>query len=110
MKQLNLTQNENKALVKLKEFLDKSYQLLDFRLYGSKARGDSGPYSDIDVMIELEDYSPAIMSEIDDMLFEINLEFDCFISLVVFSQHELVNGPLSESPLYKAATEEGVQF
>ncbi len=85
------------------------YRLLDFRVFGSKARGDAPPDSDIDVMIELEEYDPAIAAEIDDLVFEINLAHDCLISLIVFSKKELEEGPLSESPLFKTISKEGVR-
>ena len=78
-------------------------------MFGSKARGDALPDSDIDVMIELEEYNPVIESAIDDLVFDINLAHDCFISVVMFSRRELEDGPLSESPLYKAIAREGIR-
>lgn len=109
MKKLELKENERIAVSRLKEALGKKLKLLDFRVFGSKARGDASPDSDIDVMIEVEDYNPAIESIIDDLVFEINLTFDCFISTVIFSKKELDEGPLSESPIYKAIEREGVR-
>lgn len=85
------------------------YRLLDFRVFGSKARGDASPDSDIDVMIEIEECSPAIESAIDDLVFEINLAHDCLISLIIFSKRELEEGSLGESPIYKAIEKEGVR-
>ena len=57
--------------------------------------------SDLDVMIVLENCTPAIESEIDDLIFEINLKHDCFITVLFFSRVELDTGSLSESPIYK---------
>ena len=106
---IELKENERIAVSRLKEALRKKFKLLDFRVFGSKAKGDASPDSDIDVMIEVEDYNPAIESIIDDLIFEINLTFDCFISTVIFSKKELDEGPLSESPIYKAIEREGVR-
>ncbi len=105
---IKLLENEIMAVSKLKESLIEKFKLFDFRVFGSKARGNASPDSDIDVMIEIEDYTPSVESTIDDIVFEINLNFDCFISTIIFSRKELEEGPLSESPIYKIIQKEGV--
>jgi len=100
--------NEKKALKELQENLQNYYSLVDFKLYGSKSRGTDQPQSDLDVMIILEDLSPEIESEIDDLIFEINLKYDCLITSLYFSRNELEYGALSESPIYKKIKQEGI--
>lgn len=100
--------NEKKALNDLKTKLIKNYKVLDLRLYGSKAKGIDVSDSDIDVMIILEDYTSSIESEIDDLIFDINLKYNCFITALFFSHKELEVGPLSESPIYKKIQKEGI--
>jgi predicted nucleotidyltransferase len=100
--------NEKKALKELQENLRNNYNLVDFKLYGSKSKGTDQPESDLDVMIILEDLSPEIESEIDDLIFEINLRYDCLITSLYFSRGELEYGALSESPIYKKIKQEGV--
>lgn len=78
--------NEEKAVLKLKEVLTERFKLLDFRVFGSKARGEALPDSDIDVMIKIDEYSPEIESAIDDLVYELNLSYDCFISVIIFSK------------------------
>jgi uncharacterized protein len=109
MKDINLTNNERAAVLRFKEVLTIKYNILDFCIFGSKARGDASPESDIDIMIEIEDYRPDIAYEIRNLAFEINLEYDCFITTTIFSRKELEEGPLSESPLYKTIGMEGVR-
>jgi len=103
-----LKQNEKRALKVLKEELCKRFKIIDFRIFGSRARGDNTPESDIDVMIEIGESNSQIESKIDDIVFEINLKYDTFFSLVIFSEKEIVEGPLSESPLFKIIQKEGV--
>lgn len=109
MKKIILNKNERRALSALKDALMERVRLVDLRLFGSRARGDASPESDIDIMIEVEEYTPTVESLIDDTLFEINLSYDCFISAVIFSRKELEEGPLDASPLYKAVEKEGVR-
>ncbi len=96
---LKLKDNEALALKSLKEALLQKYDVLDFRVFGSKIKGLDTPDSDIDVMIELAEYDSSIASEIDDIIFEINLAHDAFISAVIFGKKEIEEGPLSESPI-----------
>ena len=105
---MKLAENEEQALKRLREELFARYPVVDFRLYGSKARGEERPDSDMDVMIELPDYDRAIVEEIDDTVYRINLEYDVFISALVFGKDEVENGPMSESPIYKTIQREGV--
>jgi len=103
-----LRENEWAAVMSLKDELSRRFKLIEFRLFGSKARGTSTQESDIDVMIELAESNPDIESEIGDIIFDINLKYDAFITAVIFSEAEISEGPLSESPLYKIIEKEGV--
>jgi predicted nucleotidyltransferase len=103
-----ISPNEKKALNELRAALLENYSLLDLRLFGSKARGTDSYDSDLDVMIVLEDFSPSIESEIDDLIFEINLHYNCFITALYFSRKELELGPLDESSIYKNILQEGI--
>lgn len=107
---MGLLSNEEKALKELKTTLAENSQLLDFRLFGSKAKGTDITDSDLDVMIVLEEHSPAIESLIDDLIFDINLKYDCFITAIFFSRQELETGPMSESPIYKKIMIEGISL
>jgi len=105
---MGISPNEKRALKELRTKLSENYNLVDFRLYGSKAKGTDMPGSDLDVMIVLEACSPIVESEIDDLIFNINLKHDCFITALFFSQAELETGALSESPVYKKILQEGI--
>lgn len=101
---------ELQAVEMLKNEVSRRYGLLDLRVFGSKARGDFSSDSDIDVMLELDEFTPEIESAIDDIVFDINLDHDCFITTVIFSRKELDEGPMGESPLYKAIEREGIKI
>jgi len=102
--------NEKKALGALKLELSRKYELLDLKIYGSKAKGLDTPDSDLDVMVVLKNLTPLVESEIDDFIFEINIENNCLITAIFFDQKELEVGPLAESPLYRKISQEGIAF
>lgn len=105
-----LEKNEEVALRVLKERLDNRYPLLDFRIFGSKVRGKDTPQSDIDVMIKIAQLNPVTEAEIYDIVFDVNLENDCFISVIIFGKDEIEDGPMSESPVYKTIMKEGASI
>ena len=107
-KSILLKENEERAITRLNEILSKKINLIELRLFGSKARGESTQESDLDVMIEIAESNYDIRSQIYDIIFEINLENDTFISSTIFSKKELEDGPMGESPIYKIIHKEGV--
>jgi len=102
--------NENKAIKELKEILSNKFKITQLKVFGSKVRGTDTEESDIDVMVEVNELNPEIMSEIYDVIFEINLENDSFISPTIFGKKEINDGPLSESPIYKIIQKEGISI
>lgn len=103
-----LKENEKRAIKSLKEELSKRFKLVDLWLFGSKARGDDTQESDIDVMIQLVETNPETESQIYDIVYEINLKNDTFISVIIFSKYEIHEGPMAESPIYKIIQKAGV--
>lgn len=103
-----LAENEETALKTLGDNLRNKFPILDFRLFGSKARGEGRKDSDLDVMIEIPDYDRVTEEEIDDIIYKINLEYDVFISAIIFGKDEIEQGPMSEAPIYKVIQREGI--
>jgi len=103
-----MTLEEKAALGELKRVLREQHGVTSVLVYGSKARGDDSPDSDIDVMIVLDNHTPRIEAAVDELVYDINLDHDCLISVVIFGRRELEEGPLAESPLYKRILAEGV--
>ena len=107
-KALLLKKKEKIAIRSLKEELSNKLNFRYMRVFGSKVRGEDTPESDIDVMIELAETNPEIESQIYDIIYEINLKNDVFISAIIFSKAEVEEGPMAESPIYKIIQKEGV--
>ena len=105
---MKLAENEERALKQLRGELFARYPIVDFRLFGSKARGEGREDSDLDVMIELTVNDPAVVAAIDDIIYRINLDHDVFISAVFFGKDEIEDGPMSEAPIYKVIQQEGI--
>jgi tRNA nucleotidyltransferase (CCA-adding enzyme) len=90
--------------------LEEITMVLDVRLFGSRARGDAVPDSDLDVFVEVDSLTPELRRRIDEIAWEIGFERDYIISPVVVTHDELQQGPLGASPLILTIEREGVSL
>jgi uncharacterized protein len=58
-----MTPSDIKIAEELKKRLSQFVPLIDFRVFGSRARGDSEEYSDMDVFLEVESINKNLMAE-----------------------------------------------
>jgi predicted nucleotidyltransferase len=92
----------------LKRRLSGVVQLVDFKVFGSRARGDADEYSDLDVFIEVETIDPALRQAISDAVWEVGYQNYTVISPLIFTRDELERSPLRVSPIVRSIAEEGV--
>jgi len=85
-------------------------ELIDFRVYGSKARGDADEFSDMDIFIEVLSMDKKIKEDIADISWEVGLKNLLVISPLVFSKDEIENTPLRVSPIVKNIYDQGIRI
>jgi predicted nucleotidyltransferase len=83
--------------------------VVDLRVFGSRARGDAEPDSDLDVFIELEESTPDLRLRISEIAWEVGFEMDRVISTVVTTRAELEQGAMGANPLALNVEREGVR-
>ncbi len=83
--------------------------VLDLRVFGSRARGDAAPDSDMDVFIELETCTPELRRRISEIAWEVGFEMERVISTVVTTRAELDHGAMGANPLVLHVEREGVR-
>ena len=78
-------------------------------VFGSRARGNARPDSDLDILIVLDKVTPQIDRTIRDIAWEIGFENECLIATVLLEREEFEHGPMSESTLVANVLHEGVR-
>ncbi len=57
---MTIDKETNGILVELKNKISQKYKLIEMRLFGSKARGESEYHSDIDIFVRISDVNRTI--------------------------------------------------
>jgi predicted nucleotidyltransferase len=83
-----LEENESTAIQKFAERLRKNLgkRVLDIRLFGSKARGDFAPDSDLDIFIVIDNGDWSTKDQIRFIAADISLEYDVLLNTHILSR------------------------
>ena len=101
---------KNYLIVKeLKNRLSSFLNIIDLRIFGSRARGDHEQLSDMDLFIEVKSLTKEQKERIYDIIWEIGFENLIVISTIICTQEEVEQSPLRSSPILKNIFEEGIQ-
>ena len=92
----------------LKKRVSKLEPLIDFRLFGSRARGDADDYSDMDIFMDFETVDKDLRSRVKNCAWEMTMESGIVVTTLLFSRHEIEDSPLRSSPIIRVIMEEGV--
>ncbi len=105
-----LTRQENEAIRKFCQLVRERLgtNLVEIRLFGSKARGTSNEGSDIDLLVLTANHDWAIEQSVVDVAVNINLEYDVLISPLVISQSRYFSPLYQETLLFRTTQEEGI--
>ena len=101
---------ERQAVLSLIEGLRERYPERFIRaiLFGSKARGESQPWSDIDVLIIVDDDDWRFQHVISTLAARVSLEYDLVIGPRVISQERWERLKARQFSLYRNVTAEGI--
>lgn len=82
--------------------------ILDCRIYGSRARGDASPESDLDMYLVVPVLTRTLRRALDDVAWQIGFGHDRVVALLVVTPDDLSTGFVGANPLIKVIEREGV--
>ena len=107
---MELEPREKIAIETLKKIIQKEFPDAFFIVFGSKVRGTSDVFSDIDILIVINDViETSIEEKIFGIGYEIGLKYDVVFNLIIEQKDFLYSKKAQEMPLYKNITKEGIR-
>jgi predicted nucleotidyltransferase len=108
----HLSKNEKAALAEFLACLRQGYadQILHVILFGSKARGDSEPESDVDLLVVVRSDNWRVHQDISHLAFEPMLEHDTLLSTHTIGQDLYARMRRHRTPFYETIRQEGMDL
>lgn len=103
-----MKEKDRRIAQELKKRLSDVVEVLDFKVFGSRARGDADEYSDLDIFLEVESLDNTLKEKISAIVWEVGFNNYTVISQLIFTRDELENSPLRASSIVEVIAEEGV--
>jgi predicted nucleotidyltransferase len=104
-----LTETDRQITHEFQHRLEVVVATLDLRVFGSRARGNAAPNSDLDIFIEVETLTPQLRQQISEIAWEVGFELDRVISTIVATRDQLEQGVMGANPLIRNTEREGVR-
>lgn len=104
-----LADQDRRIAQEFRQRLAEIMPLRDLVVFGSRARGDAAPDSDLDIFIELEEVTPELRQRISDIAWEVGFERDRVITTIVATRNDLEHGAMGANPLMLNIEREGVR-
>ena len=102
---------EEAVAQRLRDLLASRVALRELVLFGSRARGDGDPESDMDVLVVLEDGAGrAARKAVSACAWEAGFELGVVVVPVIFTRSEWEDGPERSSTLAQRIRAEGVRL
>ena len=91
-----MTNKIRKITQEFKSAVKKKYDVIEMKLFGSSTRGNSTKSSDIDIVVRLPKVDRSIEEDLFNIAYDLELEYDCLIDVIVLPQNINNYLPLSK--------------
>jgi len=110
LEELRLNEKEILAIEEFRKLVKEALgpNLLSMRLFGSKARGDSQPDSDVDIFVEVAQTTPQVVNRVIDIAFDLGLSYGVYISPRIIPKSVWEHPVWRCTPFLKNVEKEGI--
>lgn len=106
---MHLKKRDRKAIEEAVYILKQNFPVVEVKLFGSKARGEDDPESDIDLFVlTSRRISWRERNAMTDALYDLQMKHGVVISLLAVPAEEWKNGAIIALPIHDEIEEEGI--
>jgi predicted nucleotidyltransferase len=102
--------SDRQTALEFKERVAALVPILQFCVFGSRARGDATAESDLDVFLVVDNIDTDLRDMISEVAWEVGFENDVVLSTFVVTVEQLEHGPLGVSPIVRKIGKEGIRL
>jgi uncharacterized protein len=103
-----MTAADREIARELRQRLAQGVQIEDFRVFGSRVRGEATPESNLDIYLVVTELTPALRRWIDEIAWKVGFDKDRVISTLVTTRRGLEQGPFGAQPVVCTIEREGI--
>src|SRR3989338_3200787 len=103
-----MQEKDIKVIEKFKSLVSQRVKVHEVKVFGSRARGDASPESDLDVLVVVDYLDHEAEKYISDCAWEAGFPEDIVVMPIAITLDALKNSPIRESVFIKNVYAEGV--
>jgi uncharacterized protein len=104
-----MNDSERSILENFRLLVSECVRVHEIILFGSRARGDAKPDSDMDVLVVLDEpITPAVRDAVSDCAWKAGFDAGVVVASLVFGREEWEEGPEFYSPFAEAVRSAGI--
>jgi len=92
-----------------RKMLENHIPVCEMVVFGSRARGDAHPDSDLDVLVVVDERNPKLREKVSDCAWEVGFEWDIYIQSILRTKEEIEIGPEKSSLFIQSIRREGIR-
>ncbi len=101
---------DKQTAIEFKERVAALVPIVQFCVFGSRARGNATAESDLDVFLVVGNIDVDLRERISEVAWEVGFENDVVLSSFVVTVDQLTRGPLGVSPIVRQIEKEGIRL
>ncbi|MDH7554671.1 MAG: nucleotidyltransferase domain-containing protein [Spirochaetota bacterium] len=91
-----------------KKAIELHIPVIDFKIFGSRAKGTNDEYSDLDVFIVIDKVTKEKKDIIYEIAWEIGYKYDIYISPLILDEYEITSTAVKSAPIIENIKNQGI--